>query len=131
MVRLRRLGKSVALALLPLAVLLLLLEVGLRLAGCGTLVSLPAASRGFDPADPLLVADGEGVTRTRLFDGAEHEVVVPPRGTQRRVLLFGGSNTRLLPGAYLETLLDRRAPDPGYEVINLGRHGFGSGLMAR
>jgi hypothetical protein len=86
-------------------------------------------SRGFDPAEPYLVKTGDAPDAghtTHLFDGGEHELQIPPKGARKRVLLMGGSNTRLLPEAFLQELLNASGAPDQYEVINLGRHGYGS-----
>ena len=85
-------------------------------------------SRGFDPGEKYLVrgsnpADG---VQTHIFDGGSHEVQIPPKDGRTRVVMFGGSNTKLLPGEFLQLLLDQRGAPQQYEVINLGRHGYGS-----
>ena len=116
----------------PLVVLLLLCELTLWLLGLGDPGA--AASRGFDPAERFLVEDPAhpGAMVTRMFDNPRREVAVPPKGGARRVVLIGGSNTQTFPEALLQHLLDEG--DQGgraWEVINLGREGFGSGRAGR
>jgi len=120
--------RRLLIALLPLLVLLSLTELLLRVFDLGR-VALPGGagfSRGFDPAARQLVADRSqrGAWRTHLFEGRP-EVFIPPRDGRRRVLLVGGSNTQLFPEELLQRLLDEAEP-AGWEVINLGREGYGS-----
>ena len=65
-----------------------------------------------------------------MRDDPELEVLVPPKGERRRVLLVGGSNTQLFPGEVLEERLVARSAEAGgrrgWEVVNLGRPGYGS-----
>lgn len=95
-------------------------------------------SRGFDPGAALLVPDRSerGAWRTNLFDDPESEVRIPARDERRRVLLFGGSNTQVFPEQLLQATLAGAHPmaepagapdsDAGWEVLNLGRQGYGS-----
>ena len=70
----------------------------------------------------------QGSWVTRIYDGLRPEVVVPPKSSRRRVLLLGGSNVRRLAEGYLEQRLTELSPPdhPGWEVVNLGREGYGS-----
>jgi hypothetical protein len=115
--------------LLATVALLALIEIVTRLlTGDWQVVDKPD-SRGFDPQEPYIVpADplSAGLT-TRIFDSGAHEVQIPPKDGRQRVVLFGGSNTRLLPEAFLQALLDERGAPQRFEVFNLGRHGYGSG----
>jgi hypothetical protein len=124
----RRSGlRTLVYALLPLAGLLLLTEGLLFALGLGDPAERLHLTRGFDEDARYVLPDGPpGAFRTQMFDGETPEVRIPPKGARRRVLLFGGSNTELLPGEYLEEQLDLADPDPGWEVINLGRRGYGS-----
>lgn len=123
---------------LPLVALLLLCELTLWLLGLGDPGAV--ALRGFDPTERFLVNDPAhpGTMVTRMFDNALREVTVPPKAGGRRVVLIGGSNTQTFPEALLQLLLDEGDPgDEGdqahrpWEVINLGREGFGSGRAGR
>jgi hypothetical protein len=77
-------------------------------------------------------SSGQGAWVTRIFDGLEPEVVLPPKSARRRVLLLGGSNVRRLAEGYLEQRLTELSPSdhPGWEVFNLGREGYGSERVA-
>lgn len=127
--RLRRL----VLAPLPLLVLLGLSELVLALFGLAPRDSL---SRGFDPRARYLLPDpavpGGHVTRIYVGEAGRSEFAIPPKGARDRVLLMGGSNTRYFPERYLERVLGEGAPPghPGFEVINLGREGYGSERVA-
>jgi hypothetical protein len=126
--RLRGAARALAYSLVPLAVLVVLLELALRVAGLGDPDARLGPGRGFDRDARYLVPDGEvpGAWRTQMFDGDSIEVFIPPRDDRLRVLLFGGSNTIAFPDRVLQDLLDRARPEPGFEVVNLGRPGYGS-----
>jgi len=124
--------KAVLLGLLPLALLLLLSELLLWAFGLGDPRERLSLTRGFDERARYLVADPDvpGGWVTQMYDGSFPEVHVPPKGESLRVLLFGGSNTQGFPEGHLEKVLDSSAPDPGFEVVNLGRQGYGSERVA-
>jgi hypothetical protein len=123
-------GRRLVYSLLPLAVLIAASEVLLSLFLPRHTAEVLHASRGFDPEARYIVSDPEhpGGWLTQIHGEAEREVVVPKRGEARRVLLMGGSNVRGFPERELERLLDaatiKAAVD--WEVINLGRAGYGS-----
>ena len=128
----RGLHLRVALAVAPLVALVVLAEATLWALGLGDPALQPPSGRGFDPEAAYFRADPErdGGYVTQLF-GDEREVRIAPRDDRRRVLLLGGSNTMLLPEVLLEeALVAGDAADPadarGWEVINLGRAGYGS-----
>ncbi len=119
-------------ALLPA---LLILGAGEALLTALGLGSQPhRLDRGFDDRAAYLVPDPEvvGGWRTQMFDGAAPERTVAPRDGRRRVVLFGGSNTESFPHALLEATLNERATpgSRGWEVLNLGRNGYGSERVA-
>jgi hypothetical protein len=131
----RRRLRTVLLALLPLVALLALSESVLWLAGAGDPAERRALRGGFDENRSYLVPDPDvpGGWRTQMFAGDDEghpEVIIPPRGAGLRVLLFGGSNTEGFPADYVrEQLAAALRPEPAadeVEVINLGRHGYGS-----
>jgi hypothetical protein len=117
--------KNIALALLPLVILLVLVELALWAVGLGGDGGL-SLSRGFDRSARYLVPDGQGGWRTQMFEVDYLEVDVPDKGERRRVILLGGSNTQGFPERVLEALLNAADPAPGWEVVNLGRAGYGS-----
>ncbi|GJM22683.1 MAG: hypothetical protein DHS20C15_25980 [Planctomycetota bacterium] len=120
--------QRVTLALLPVLLLVGGWELTLHLRGDAPLDTLHL-SRGFDASARYIVPDPEvdGGWRTQVFGGERitSEVSIPPKGNGPRVILFGGSNTELLPAFLLQEEL--RARDAReWEVINLGRRGYGS-----
>ena len=132
----KSLARRTLLGLLPLIAVLVLAEVGLRLTGaCPDAPSL-SLSRGFDPDARYLVPDREapGGWRTRMFEQGHPEVTIGPKGDVARVLLLGGSNTQGFPEDVLEAALETLQPRPDgrerWEVINLGRSGYGSERVA-
>jgi hypothetical protein len=126
--RVRRIAVGTILSLLPLLILLVLLEGVLALAGLGSPDARLSLSRGFDSNAAYLVPDPAhpGGWITQMSDGEWPETVIPPKGARLRVVMVGGSNTRSFPEAVLEERLDVVAPEPGFEVVNLGRPGYGS-----
>lgn len=124
--------RYVVYACTPLLLLLLACELLLAHLGLGDPdVRLPE-HRGFDDTEPMLVARPDGGYRTRFYASprGRYEVDVPPEGAARRVLLLGGSNTQMFPEATLEHLLDAGSGPGAWEVVNLGRMGFGSERVA-
>lgn len=121
-----------ALGLIVTAVLFALLECLLWALGAGEVET--NLSRGFDPAGVYLEPDPAvaGGWRTKGFGkGEAKQRVIAPRDDRRRVILFGGSNTGGFPHGVLQTSLNQATPaDVRFEVINLGRAGYGSGRVA-
>lgn len=126
--RIGRAAKHVGFALLPLVLLLALAELTLWALDLGAPDRQLALSRGFDRTAAYLVPDPErpGGWRSQMFEVESLEVKVPPRSERRRLVLLGGSNTQGFPSAELARRLDEADPDPGWEVVNLGRAGYGS-----
>ena len=91
----------------------------------------PELSRGFDPSQQYLRPDPEhpGNWRTHLGVAAIDQLSLPPKGSARRVLLMGGSNTRGFREQILERALEAGS-DGEWEVLNLGRPGYGSGRVS-
>ena len=110
------------------ALSLLLLEGILALAG---VEPQPLdTNRGFDEGEQYIYPDPETPGGHRMSLGIPQDRhPIPPKGGARRVLLFGGSNTRGLSTDYLELVLENEVDQP-YEVINLGRSGYGSQRVA-
>lgn len=128
--RSRSLLVRLAIAITPLLLLLVLTEIVLTVLGLG---GGDALNLGFDPETAVIVPDPDvpGGYQTRLFiDSAVEELVIPPKGAARRVLLLGGSNTQLMPGYALQEQLTALDPSSEWEVINLGRAGYGSTRVA-
>ena len=127
---LARLFKALLFVTLPLLVLLGLTEGVLWAIGLGDPHEQLAKNRGFDESAAYFIPDPEraGGWRTQMFgqEMANHELDIPPRDDRVRVLLFGGSNTQGFPETLLERLLNKGRPQRAYEVINLGRSGYGS-----
>jgi hypothetical protein len=115
------------LAVVPLLLLVALAELSLWALGLG---EGQAPARGFDPGAAYLLRDGDG-WRTQIFDDPERDLVIPAKGAARRVVLVGGSNTEIFPDGHLTAQLEALDPDPAHpwEVINLGRSGYGSGRV--
>jgi len=112
--------------LLVSMVLLLVIEGVLWAAGVGAASSRTELSRGFD-ADAVYIVPAEGGGwHTRMGAGTYTENVIPPRSDLTRVILFGGSNTAGFPRRKLEDYLNAGLERRQYEVINLGRPGYGS-----
>lgn len=124
--------RKILFALVPLLVLLVGLELALRALGMGAHEA--NRTRGFDTGERYLIPDPEvpGGFLPGYLDGKFKEFKIPPKGDELRVLLFGGSNTRGFPHHYLAQVLNRKAEyaNPGFEVINLGRQGYGSKRVA-
>jgi hypothetical protein len=123
-----RVLKAVVLALLPLLLLLALTELLLWAFDLGDPEERLTLTRGFSEAARYLVEDPEvpGGWVTQMYDDDIPETAIPPKSTRLRVLMFGGSNTQGFPEEYVEQRLDAARPAPGFEVINLGRAGYGS-----
>ena len=126
--------RFIGFAVLPTALLVAALEGVFTVAGTGG--THLDALRGFDPTVRYIVPDPEvpGGYRTQMYPAEmpHMEARVPPRGDALRVVLFGGSNTESFPEVELEQLLDRDFGTGGrdWEVINLGRQGYGSARVA-
>jgi len=119
--------KHVLLALTPLIGLVLVGELAFWALGLGDRGEQLSLSRGFDRTASYLILDSEtpGGWRTQMFEKDYLEVVVPPKGETRRVVLLGGSNTQGFPTSALKAKLGDAA-DESWEVVNLGRSGYGS-----
>jgi hypothetical protein len=120
--------RNVGFALVPLAALLAVSEGVLTLAGLGDPAAGGSLTRGFSPLARYLVPDDErpGWWRTQMHDGQLPEVEIPPKGGRTRVIMIGGSNVQGFPTPKLSKALNWAMPEPGFEVINLGRRGYGS-----
>lgn len=122
----------ILIGLLPLVVLVGAMETGLWALGLGEPPTRANTSRGFDATAQYLVPDSStpGAWRTQVYDEPEAELLFPPKGDATRVLLVGGSNTKLFPEDLLEQSLDEDSARAGstqrWEVLNIGRPGYGS-----
>lgn len=130
--KLRRLATDSVLGVLVTLVLLALFEVIFWAAGMGEPQSKTSLSRGFSQDEEYLVPDPDvaGGWRTQMFDGEYKERAIPPKSRRKRVILFGGSNTRGFQRGMLPEHFAEVANRSAYEVINLGRSGYGSGRVA-
>ncbi|MFT5050065.1 MAG: lysophospholipase L1-like esterase [Chlamydiales bacterium] len=130
--RIRRQLQDLCLGLLVTLVLFGLIEGALWALGLGDPSLSTDLSRGFDSGASYLVPDTEhpGGWQTRYYSGENNkEHSIPPKSDAQRVVLFGGSNTRGFQRGRLPQALDALA-DGEYEVINLGRSGYGSARVA-
>ncbi|GJM21617.1 MAG: hypothetical protein DHS20C15_15320 [Planctomycetota bacterium] len=123
----------VALALVPLLLLVGGVELAFVVLDVGAPPSALPLSRGFDPDAPYLVPDPEvpGGWRTQLFgDGGADQRIPPKCDDVARVILLGGSNVQFFPEMLLrrrlEELLNASGDAREVEVINLGREGYAS-----
>lgn len=118
----------VAFSALTLVLFALLLEGALALTGVGDPRKRLSLTRGFSATASYFapVPDKPGHVTTQMFNGESVEVVIPPRSPKVRVMLFGGSNTEGFRVDWIRKPLQAALPDPGVEVFNLGRHGYGS-----
>jgi len=126
--RIRSHFKDLCLGLALTLALALTLEALIRARGHAP--PAPDLSRGFDADASYLIPDPQhaGGFRTQFFDGKLPERQIPPRDERTRVLLMGGSNTAGLSAVTLQRLLNANGSQ--YEVINLGRAGYGSARVA-
>lgn len=118
-----------ALGCLVTVVIGCLVEVGLWAAGRSLPEAVTHLSRGFDPDAPYFERDPDepGAFRTLFVKAGHEELHIPPKGERVRVLLFGGSSTGNFHDQYLRRELDERGGRKGlFEVLNLGRAGYGS-----
>jgi hypothetical protein len=115
-------------SVLTLVLFALLLEGALALTGVGDPRKRLSLTRGFSATASYFapVPDKPGHVTTQMFNGESVEVVIPPRSDTLRVMLFGGSNTESFRVDWFRKPLQEALPDPGVEVFNLGRHGYGS-----
>ncbi|MBV1928944.1 MAG: hypothetical protein KUG81_05470, partial [Gammaproteobacteria bacterium] len=135
MIRLRRIALDTVLGLLVTVVLFGLFELVFWMTGVGT-ASQDSLSRGFDESASYFTPNPkvEGGWLPNIFDGETTERAIAPKGKAKRVILFGGSNTRSFQRGKLPEQLAEASKQLGegedeYEVINLGRSGFGSGRV--
>lgn len=120
--------RRVLLALLAVAAALAAAELLLRVAGAAGPPERVAARAGLDDFARYLAPDElvPGGWRTQLFAEAGAELRIPPRDARVRVLLLGGANTSAVDEGGLQVLLDGAVAPGRFEVVNLGRPGFGS-----
>src|SRR5262245_14322190 len=115
-------------ALLTLVLFAAALEAALRVAVPDARGGRLSVSRGFSPDAAYIVPDPArpGWWHTQMNGAEAPEIAVPPKGRALRVAMIGGSNVAGFQGAHLQQTLCRQLPDPGFEVVNLGRSGYGS-----
>lgn len=129
---LRKHLKDAGLGLLITIALVFLMEAGLSAIGVGRPDVETPLSRGFSSTDAYLVPDPEvaGAFVTQFLGGTGlPEKGIPPKSERLRVILFGGSNTAGFGTDWLQRALDEREPGV-FEVVNLGRAGYGSERVA-
>jgi hypothetical protein len=121
---LRRAGYS----LLTLLIFAGLLEAGLAVFRVGDPHARLSLTRGFSNAARYIVPEPgkPGWLRTQMYGGESPEIEIPPNDGRIRVVMLGGSNVEGFPTEWLEDTLTSAAPDPGFEVVNLGRRGYGT-----
>src|SRR5262245_18175053 len=115
-------------ALLTLVLFAAALEAALRVAVPDARGGRLSVSRGFSPDAAYIVPDPArpGWFHTQMNGAEAPEVAVPPKGRALRVIMVGGSNVAGFQAGPLQQSLCRQLPDPGFEVVNLGRSGYGS-----
>ncbi len=121
-------SRRVLLVLLAVVSALAAAELALRAAGAGDPMERVAARAGLNDFARYLAPDElvPGGWRTQLFAEAGAELRVPPRDGRVRVLLLGGANTSAVDEGGLQAWLDKEGGATRFEVVNLGRPGFGS-----
>ncbi len=114
--------------LLAVLVALVGAELGLRAADAGDPMQRVAARAGLNDFARYVAPDEllPGGWRTQLFAEAGAELKIPPRDRRVRVLLLGGANTSAVDEGGLQARLDELSGAGRFEVVNLGRPGFGS-----
>lgn len=124
--------KDALIGLVVTIVLFAVAESVLWAAGAGEPDLATPLSRGFDATVPYLVPDPdlEGGFVTTFSDGRFPEKHIAPKSERFRVVLFGGSNTASFRSKWLQASLDELADAGEYEVVNLGREGYGSERVA-
>ncbi|HEX5011033.1 MAG TPA: SGNH/GDSL hydrolase family protein [Planctomycetota bacterium] len=115
-------------ALLTLMLFAAALEVVLRLVVADAPGGRLSVSRGFSPNAEYIVPDAArpGWWHTQMNGAEAPEVAVPPKGRALRVIMIGGSNVAGFQKEHLQQTLCAQLPNPGFEVVNLGRSGYGS-----
>ena len=128
LIKVGRFLRCLVLALLPVAVLAVGVELALMALDVGEPGQRLNMSRGFDRSAGYLVPDPEnpGGWHTQMFEVEHLEITVPPKSDRRRLVMVGGSNTQGFPSNALAQKLDAADPDHTWEVVNLGRSGYGS-----
>ena len=115
-------------AALTLLLFAALLEGALAVADVANPLERLSLTRGFSPTVHYFVdvPDQPGAVRTQMFNGESPEVAIPPKDERVRVMLFGESNTEGFREEVLEAHLEAAMPGTQFQVLNLGRHGYGS-----
>lgn len=109
-------------------VLLVSIEAGLRAIDFAPETQESNVSRGFDENASYLHPNPEveGGWKTNFYPNKKRERSVEPKGSRQRLILFGGSNTNGFPVGNLVQDLKAETGSNQFEVINLGRSGYGS-----
>ncbi len=107
----------------------LCVEVVLRVGGYGEGRDIAPRhlAAGFDEAAQVFVPTPEvpGGWRTRYIHETSPDLVIPPKGNAKRLLMLGGSNTAGFSRVVLGEALNAQGRG-AFEVLNLGRPGYGS-----
>jgi hypothetical protein len=121
--------RTLLLAALAAAAVFASLELLVRGLGVG---DPPPGARGFSTRARYLGPDPEtpGRWRTRYDMPEGAELVIPPKGAARRIVVVGSSNALGLAFGDLEGQLAALAGEERYEVVHLGRPGYGSERVA-
>lgn len=110
------------------AIVLIAIEATLALVGCEKSAGGKEYSRGFSASANYFLPDQEtpGGFVTNFYEERAGERRIGPKTTACRILLFGGSNTRGFPAGLLGNYLREKTGGAKYDVVNLGRSGYGS-----
>ncbi len=124
--------RSIVFAVAPTLVVLGVLELGFKASAVAPRESAALHAHGFDASAAYLVPDPgkSGWHLTQIFGGAYDEISIPPKSEATRVFLFGGSNTQGFSALRLEDYLEEAMPGRSFEIVNLGREGYGSGRVS-
>jgi len=103
-----------------------LIEAVLWSFGVGRVEASDYLLRGFDERADYLIPDPEREGGWRTQFRWHKDRTIAARDGRCRVLLFGGSNTAGFPAGFLADRLNEGLIEPRFEVVNLGRGGYGS-----
>jgi len=121
---LRKLIVTTAQGLLIALLLCVLVELGVRASGAAT--PTPGEILDRNAAYLLPHPESPGVWTTNYWEDVREELVLRPRRKRTKVVLFGGSNAWAFRESMLRNALNGACPERQFQVVNLGRNGFGS-----